>query len=94
MDFKLEIDSIPGNIINQYKFIARMAVYYNCKNTLQKHKLKFWEKESMCEQKLFAKLKKWESRHPIIGIFICTILGGILISLVAGIILEAVVMGY
>ena len=35
-------------------------------------------------------LKKWEERHPIMGFLICTILSGILISLIAGIILEAV----
>ena len=38
------------------------------------------------------KMKKWEIRHPIMGIVICTILGGILISLIAGIILEGIMM--
>lgn len=33
-----------------------------------------------------------ESRHPLMGILICTILGGIFISLVAGIILEAMIL--
>lgn len=37
-------------------------------------------------------MKKWEVRHPIIGIILCTILGGILISLVAGIVLEVIIM--
>ena len=52
----------------------------------------FWNKESNWEQKLYGKMKKWEGRHPILGIVLCTILGGILISLIAGIILEAVKM--
>ena len=49
----------------------------------------FWDKESGIEQTIYMNMKKWESRHPIIAIILCTILGGILISLIAGIILEA-----
>lgn len=52
----------------------------------------FWNKESYWEQKTYGKMKKWEARHPITGIVLCTILGGILISLVAGIVLEAIMM--
>jgi len=52
----------------------------------------FWDRESILEQKLYGRMKKWEIRHPIMGIVTCTILGGILISLVAGIILEAIIM--
>lgn len=52
----------------------------------------FWNKESCWEQKIYGTMKKWEARHPIIGIVLCTILGGILISLVAGIVLEAILM--
>lgn len=52
----------------------------------------FWNMESGWENKLYLKFKKWESRHPLMGIFICTILGGIFISLVAGIILEAMML--
>ena len=37
-------------------------------------------------------MKKWEKRHPIMGIVICTMLGGILISLAAGIILDGIMM--
>lgn len=50
----------------------------------------FLEKEIDWEKRIYVKLKKWEERHPILGIIICTILLGILISLIAGIILEAV----
>ena len=50
----------------------------------------FLEKEIDWEKRIYAKMKKWEERHPILGIIICTILLGILISLIAGIILEAV----
>lgn len=52
----------------------------------------FWNKESNWEQKLYGKMKEWERKHPILGIVLCTILGGILISLIAGIILEAIMM--
>lgn len=52
----------------------------------------FWKRESALEQKIYGEMKKWEKRHPIMGIVICTILGGILISLIAGIILEAIIM--
>lgn len=52
----------------------------------------FWDKESALEQRIYGKMKKWEKRHPIMGIVICTILGGILISLVAGIILDGIMM--
>lgn len=52
----------------------------------------FWDKESKWEQKIYGKLKGWEERHPIMGIVFCTVLGGILVSLVAGVILEAILM--
>lgn len=52
----------------------------------------FWNKESNWEQKIYGIMKNWETRHPITGIVLCTILGGILISLAAGILLEAVMM--
>lgn len=52
----------------------------------------FWNKESYWENKIYSIMKRWEARHPIIGIVLCTILGGILISLVAGIALEAIMM--
>lgn len=52
----------------------------------------FWDKESKWEQKIYGKLKEWERRHPIMGIVFCTVLGGILVSLVAGIILEVILM--
>jgi hypothetical protein len=58
--------------------------------TTTAQQVKFWEKESQIEQKIYKKMKVWERRHPIIAIVICTILGGILTSLVAGIILEAI----
>lgn len=51
----------------------------------------FWDRESALEQRLYGEMKRWETRHPIMGIVTCTILGGILISLVAGIILEAII---
>ena len=50
----------------------------------------FLEKESNLERRIFQKFEEWEKRHPLLGIFICTVLMGILISLLAGIILEAI----
>ena len=52
----------------------------------------FWDKESKWEQKIYSKMQEWEGRHPIMGIAFCTVLGGILISLVASVILEAILM--
>lgn len=50
------------------------------------------DKESKWEQSIYNKLKGWERRHSIMGIVFCTILGGILISLIAGVILEAILI--
>jgi hypothetical protein len=58
----------------------------------ERQRVGFWDKESNLEKQIFRKMKKWERRHPITGIILCTILGGILISLVAGMILEAIMM--
>lgn len=59
----------------------------------KKHLIKlFWYKESKWEQRIYHKMKEWERKHPIIGIVLCTVLGGILISLVAGVILEAILV--
>ena len=59
----------------------------------KKHFIKlFWDKESKLEQKIYHKLEEWDRRHPIIGIVLCTALGGILISLVAGVILESILI--
>lgn len=53
----------------------------------------FWDKESKWEQKIYGILKKWERKHPIMGIVFCTILGGILISLIASIIFQGIMLG-
>lgn len=54
------------------------------------HSIRHWgNRESRWEKKTYSILERWKNRHPLIAIFICTILGGIFISLVAGIILEA-----
>ena len=59
----------------------------------KKHFIKiFWTKESKWEQRIYHKLKEWERKHPIIGIVLCTVLGGILISMIAGVILEAILL--
>ena len=33
----------------------------------------FWNKESYWENKIYSIMKRWEARHPIIGIVLCTI---------------------
>ena len=52
----------------------------------------FWNKESEWEQKIYGMMKAEEKKHPIMGVVFCTILGGILVSVVAGIILEAILI--
>ena len=66
-----------------------MKIGYSMQNH-EKKMQKFWDKESNLERKIFRKFEEWEKRHPLISVFICTVLMGILISLLAGIILEAV----
>lgn len=51
-----------------------------------------WEKESEWEQKIYGKMKEWERRHPLIGMMLCAVLGGILVSLIADIILQGILM--
>lgn len=86
---------------NRLKQYHRLLMYYHAIEELMDNKSeidnsntnrlkKFLDKESELEKRIYVKLKKWEERHPIMGIIICTILLGILISLLAGIILEAV----
>lgn len=52
----------------------------------------FLDRESRWEQKIYGKLKQWEKRHPIMGIMCCTILGGILLSLISEVILQVLLM--
>jgi hypothetical protein len=51
----------------------------------------FWDIESNLEIKIYRKMKKWERRHPITGIILCAVLAEIFISLMAEIILEAII---
>ena len=52
----------------------------------------FWDKESKWEQKIYGGLKEWDRRHPITGIVLCTVLGGILVSMAAGVLLEVILI--
>ena len=96
MDYMYDgIDILDENLESARKRqMFRILVYYQrlClySNSLQTPL--FWDQESALEQRIYEKMKKWEIRHPIMGIVICTILGGILISLIAGIILEGIMM--
>lgn len=73
-----------------YAMKKQMYNQYKIDNNLDTLLKRFWNKEINFEQRLYGRLKNWEKRHPIMGIIICTVLLGILISLIAGIILEAV----
>ena len=70
--------------------LKRVIMYNMLLQNIKRRPITILDRESNFERMIYLKLKKWEYRHPIIGIVICTILGGILVSLIAGIILEAV----
>ena len=67
--------------------LKRVIMYNMLLQNVKRRPITIWDRESNFERMIYL---KWEYRHPIIGIVICTILGGILVSLIAGIILEAV----
>lgn len=75
-----------------YRHAMKEPMYGNSKIDNGHHTMlkRLWDREIELEQRMYDKLKTWEERHPIIGIIFCTILLGILISLIAGIILEAI----
>lgn len=75
-----------------YCHAMKESMYGNSKkdNSHRTMLKKLWDKEIELEQRIYDILKTWEERHPIMGIILCTILLGILISLIAGIILEAI----
>ena len=86
-----EIHFEPKNAQDPFaeQSLKRLIMYYTLLESKVIHPAAFWDRESRLEIKIFSKLKEWESRHPILGILMGTILGGILISLITGIILEA-----
>jgi hypothetical protein len=103
MDFTYEgmlisVENVPyvrkQQIDRLWTYYNKLAVMHVKKVSLDENvqQVGFWDKESNLEKKIFRKMKKWEMRHPITGIILCTILGGIFISLVAGIILEVIMM--
>ena len=73
-------------------YIRIVGQSYNLKKDIYEKKTlkQLLDKESDFEKRIYEKMKKWEERHPIMGIVVFTILMGILISLLAGIILEAI----
>lgn len=81
----------------QYTQLKRLCAYAEalrsmemiCESHRYQEKVGFWNKESNIEKRIYMKMKQWEDRHPIIGIVLCTILGGILLSLLCEIVLEA-----
>lgn len=92
-DMLIEAKTAQENLNSR---LSMYVMYYKivlAARSRKKHFIKlFWDKESKWEQKIYNKLKEWEIRHPILGIIFCTVLGGVLVSLVAGIILEAILM--
>ena len=101
MDYIMNDIIIEEQHYGRLKHFYRILVYYYAmkKLTYGKSKIddsndtllkRLWDREINWEQRIYRKLKMWEKRHPIMGIVICTILLGILISLIAGIILESI----
>ena len=98
-DTMIEAKTAQENLNSRLSMYAKMIQTFMCdkdecdKRSGNKHFIDlFWDKESKWEQKIYNKLKEWERRHPIMGIVLCTVLGGILSSLVAGVILEAILI--
>jgi hypothetical protein len=88
---KQRIDRLEAYIKLVNGLTKKTVMYVNKVSSDEEvQRVEFWDKESNLEKKIFRKMKKWESRHPITGIILCTILVEIFISLVAEIILEAI----
>ncbi|MFQ6779739.1 MAG: hypothetical protein ACLRT0_06520 [Coprococcus sp.] len=95
----VEVKIEQENLNSRLRMYAKMFQTFMCEKDEEdvrsgkKHFIKiFWTKESKWEQRIYHKLKEWERKHPIIGIVLCTVLGGILISMIAGVILEAILL--
>ena len=98
-DMIVEVKIEQENLNSRLRMYAKMFQIFMCEKDEEdvrsgkKHFIKiFWTKESKWEQRIYHKLKEWERKHPIIGIVLCTVLGGILISMIAGVILEAILL--
>lgn len=98
-DMIVEVKTAQENSNTRLWMYAKMFQTFMCEKDEEdvrsgkKHFIKiFWTKESKWEQRIYHKLKEWEIKHPIIGIVLCTVLGGILISMIAGILLEAILI--
>lgn len=98
-DMIVEVKIEQENLNSRLRMYAKMFQTFMCEKDEEdvrsgkKHFIKiFWTKESKWEQRIYHKLKEWERKHPIIGIVLCTVLGGILISMIAGVILEAILL--
>ncbi len=72
------------------RYSKRLLAYYTGLQEKATCPATFWDRESDWETTIYNWLKGWEKRHPISGIILCTILSGILISLLAEIILKAI----
>lgn len=98
-DMIVEVKIEQENLNSRLRMYAKMFQTFMCEKDEEdvrsgkKHFIKiFWTKESKWEQRIYHKLKEWERKHPIIGIVLCTVLGGILISMIAGVILKAILL--
>lgn len=72
------------------RYSKRLLAYYTGLQEKATCPATFWDRESDWETTIYNWLKGWEKRHPISGIILCTILSGILISLLVEIILKAI----
>lgn len=77
----------------KYTELINEKINENSNSTINKTLLKkIIDKESGFERRIYLRLKKWKENHPLIAILVCTILGVIVLNLLAGIVLEAFIM--
>lgn len=77
-------------LLEYYQRIISLSSQKNSELQLIRQLKQFWNEESNLEIRIYRKMKAWEERHPILGIIVCAVLGGILVSMLTEIILEAI----
>lgn len=86
---KIVLETLNGKNHDKEQHFKRLLTYSVLLEKKVFRPVTFWDWESYFEKKMYDRLKTWEKRHPILGIILCTILGGVLISLLAEMILKA-----
>ncbi|HJB29363.1 MAG TPA: hypothetical protein IAA06_11295 [Candidatus Blautia faecavium] len=91
VDRKYEFERQQSERLYTYwKLLMKEYAGSQDKNTLGNRINNVLEKESMIEKNIYSSLQKWEKRHPILGIIICTILGAVFLELLIQIIMNAI----